>query len=65
MSFKEWLYEELMNNGVIDDTFDEDEIDLNTLYTETELDEDSYDQYKREFEEHCALIGQEPIWDVE
>ena len=65
MSFKEWLYGELLDNGIIDDTFDEDDLTFNTLMSETDLDEESYEQYKIEFEEHCELISQSPIWDVE
>lgn len=65
MSFKEWLYGELLDNGIIDDTFDEDDLTFNALMSETDLDEESYEQYKIEFEEHCELISQSPIWDVE
>lgn len=65
MSFREWLYYELLDDGVIDDTYDEDDLSFNQLITETSLSEEDYEQYKSEFEEHCELISQTPIWDVE
>ena len=64
MSFKEWLYDELLTAGTIDEDFDED-FTFDQLNSETDLTEDEYEQYKHEFEEHCEMISQTPIWDVD
>ena len=64
MSFKEWLHSTLIQEGVIDDDFDDD-FDFDQLMTETELSHEDYEQYKEEFNRHCESIGQTPIWDVE
>lgn len=66
MSYKEWLYFELLNEGVIDeDEYTIDELDKDTLLETTELDELDFDNYEAQFEEHCKASGETPIWDLE
>lgn len=63
MSFRDWLYSELVDDGIIDNDY-EDDFTIEQLYAETELTEDMYEQYKSEFEDYCESIDQEPDWDV-
>lgn len=66
MSFKEWLYDELINDDVISpDEYDVDELTVTLILSSTEVEEDDLENYKEQFEEHCDSNGEEPIWDLE
>lgn len=66
MSFRQWLYDALVDEGVIDEeSMSIDEMSENTLFSETVLDSESLQQYKNEFEEHCHLSNLEPVWDLD
>ena len=66
MSFKEWLYDELVNDGVIDsDEVEADELTVDFLMETTELDECDIETYREQFAEHCSSYQELPIWDVE
>ena len=66
MSFKEWLYDELVN----DDVIDSEEVELyelteSFLMDTTELTEDDLEAYRSQFVEHCENKGVTPEWDVD
>lgn len=66
MSFKEWLYDELDNDGIIDkDEVELEEITESFLMDTTELTEDDLNTYKQQFVEHCDNKGEQPEWDVD
>lgn len=66
MSFKEWLRDQLIEEGFIDeDEYDLDDMTESLLLSSTEVDESDLENYKAEFEEHCSARQQEPIWDLE
>lgn len=66
MSYKEWLYAELENEGVINPLeVDVDELDKDYLLQTTDVEEDDLDNYAAQFEEHCANRGETPIWDLD
>lgn len=65
-SFKEWLYAQLVGDEIIgEDDYDMDELDELTLLSETDLEQDDLENYKAEFEQHCASIGSQPDWDLD
>lgn len=66
MSFKEWLYAELINDGYVDEEdFDIEDMDEDTLLAETDVDEMDMENYRNQFVEHCAAEGTNPIWDLD
>lgn len=66
MSFKEWLYTELDNDGVIDPSdVDIDELDKDFLLSCTDLEEDDLDNYEEQFREHCRRRGETPVMDLD
>jgi len=66
MSFKEWLYDQLCNDGVIDEyEVDADDVTEEMLLTSTDVEEEDYHNYKEQFVEHCRALGVSAIWDVE
>ena len=65
MSFREWLYDHLMEDGVIDDTYEMSEISTEVLLSETALDDYEIDIYKQQFEESCRNVNEEPVWDFD
>lgn len=66
MSYKEWLYFELVNDGVIDsDEYAVDEISKDILLDTTVLDEIDFDNYEEQFKEHCDASGETPVWDLD
>lgn len=65
MSFKEWLYVQLLNDNVIDDSTDVSEISEEMVLEDTELEEYDIENYRTQFVEHCDSLGVEPTWDVE
>lgn len=65
MSYREWLYAELVNDGVIDDDdTDLESLNKNDLFSDTELEMDDFDNYAEQFAEHCRDLGVEPDWDL-
>jgi hypothetical protein len=65
MSFKEWLYTELINDGIIDEDTDLEDITEQMLLEDTEVDTADIENYREQFRDHCNGIGEEPVWDVE
>ena len=66
MSYKEWLYDELVNDGFIDESeYEADELTKSLILTSTEVDEDDLDNYAEQFKEHCDSRGDTPDWDLE
>ena len=65
MSFKEWLYEQLVNDDIIDDSTSVEEVSEAMLLEDTELEEYDIENYRSQFVEHCAGLGVQPKWDVE
>lgn len=66
MSFKEWLYDQLVNDSCIDEEeVSIDEISEDFLISCTDVDTYDIENYKSQFKEHCTFVGVNPIWDVE
>lgn len=66
MSYVEWLYAELVEEGFIDeDSYSPDELTKTVLLTETEIEEADLDNYENEFVAHCRTYGETPIMDLE
>ena len=66
MSYKEWLYTELENEGVIDtDEWDLDDITTEALLESTDLDSCDLDNYTNQFKEYCSRRGITPVWDLD
>lgn len=66
MSYKEWLFDELCNDGVIsEEEVDMEEVTENFLLETTELDTYDLANYREQFENHCKNCGVTPVWDVE
>ena len=66
MSYTEWLYDELVNDGFIDESeYEADELTKSLILTSTEVDEDDLDNYAEQFKEHCDSRGETPDWDLE
>lgn len=65
MSFKEWLYDQLVNDGIIDNSTELEELTEAMLLEDTEVDIYDIENYREQFLEHCAAIGASPVWDVE
>ena len=65
MSFREWLYAQLVADEVIDneETTIED-LSKDMLITETSLYEDDIKSYENDFREYCDNTDQEPDWDL-
>lgn len=65
MSFREWLYAQLVADEVIDneETTVED-LSKDMLITETSLYEDDIESYENDFREYCDNTDQEPDWDL-
>lgn len=65
MSFKEYLYAQLVADGVIDeDETSIDDLSVDMLVSETDLYEDDIESYKNDFREYCDNTDQEPDWDL-
>lgn len=67
MSYKEWLYNQLVDEEIIDefDYEDADEVSRTVLLTETELEEDDLDNLENQFVEYCRTHGEQPIMDLD
>lgn len=65
MSFRNWLYNMLFEEGVIDESFDADEFTVDDLLESTELDVEDLQNYRDQFTEHCASTGAEPEYDFD
>lgn len=66
MSYKEWLYTQLENDGYIDsEEVDRSEISYDFLRTTTEVDGYDLDNYESQFAEHCLNQGVTADWDVD
>lgn len=66
MSYVEWLYDQLCEDGFIDSSeYERDELTKTLLISSTELEEDDLDNYEEQFKEHCSDRGIEPDWDLE
>lgn len=66
LSFLNWLYDELVNDEIIDPTeVDIDELSKEFLLTETECTEEDYQNYKDQFTQHFESVSESPEWDVE
>lgn len=66
MSYVEWLYDQLCEDGFIDaNDYDRDELTKTLLISSTELEEDDLANYEEQFIEHCSARGVEPDWDLE
>ncbi len=65
MSFKEWLYDELMTDEVIDESWDSCEINKWDLLEATDMEEADFENYWADFSQYCASIKARPVWDVE
>jgi hypothetical protein len=66
MSFREWLYDQLLADDLIDeDMYTADDINEDMMLTETDLESYDIDIYRDQFEEHCKSVGVEPEWDVD
>lgn len=66
LSFLNWLYDELVNDEIVDPTeVDIDELSKEFLLTETECTEEDYQNYKDQFTQHCESVSESPEWDVE
>ena len=66
MSYKEWLYDELCNDGIIvAEEVEMDEISDSFLLETTELDVYDLENYREQFKEHCSRNNVTPAWDVE
>ena len=66
MSFKEWLYGELVNDGIIDESeVDVDDITEEYLITSTDVEEADIENYKNQFKDYCKDVGATPDWDVD
>lgn len=66
MSFREWLYEVLVSEGVIDEEdFEMDEFSAQDLIESTYLDEEDLKNYRDQFVGTCERQGQTPEFDVE
>lgn len=65
MSFKEWLYDQLVTDGIIDDSTELEELTESMLFEDTEVDSYDIENYKEQFLEHCSAIGASPVWDVD
>lgn len=66
LSFLNWLYDELVNDEIIDPAeVDIDELSKEFLLTETECTEEDYQNYKDQFTQNCESVSESPEWDVE
>lgn len=65
-SYREWLYIQLENDGVIDtDDISAEEISEEFLIETTDLEVDDLLNYKDQYIEHCNRMGIKPVIDVE
>lgn len=65
-SYREWLYIQLENDGVINtDEVSVEELSEEFLIETTELEVDDLLNYKDQYIEHCNRMGIEPVIDVE
>lgn len=63
-SFKEWLFNTLTDEGIIDE-YDADILETRSDIIETtEVESFDIDSYYEEFCSHCASIGKEPENDL-
>ena len=63
-SFKEWLLNTLVDEGIIDeDDFDTLETRSDIIET-TEVESFDIDSYYEEFCKHCESMGEEPVNDL-
>ena len=66
MSYKTWLYNELVGSDIIDEEAyspDDDDFNASTLFSDAQLDPEDFEDYHEAFKEYCSSIGVEPIWD--
>lgn len=65
MSFRNWLYETLIGEDIIDPVeIDVDELDIDILIATTDLEENDIDNYRIQFEESCRHEGITPDFDI-
>lgn len=67
MSYKKWLYEELLERELITEE-DFESIDVfneEDLLQTTEVESFDLEEFASEFANHCKLCKVEPIWDFE
>lgn len=57
MSFTEWLYAELLGEGVIDEETGLEELSTEVLLSDTDLEEADIENYRAQFKEHCESIN--------
>ncbi len=63
-SFKEWLLDTLVDEGVIDE-YDRDILKTKSDIIETtEVESFDIDSYYEEFCQHCESTGEEPVDDL-
>lgn len=66
MSFKEWLYDQLVNEEVIyEDDVDKDEFTKDFILSATDLEESDINNYEAQFIEHCDGMAVEPELDLD
>lgn len=58
MSFTEWLLQQLVDEGVIEeDDYDAETVDKQTLLDETSLDEEDLNSYYEQYLDFCSAYG--------
>lgn len=66
MSYREWLYYQLIGDEVIDeDDYTTEELTKEVILQETEVEELDLENYESQFIEHCKGLGVDPDWDLE
>lgn len=65
MTFKEWLFERLMDDEVIDDSWSAEELNYTDLYASTEFDDHDLFNYQEEYAGSCKNSNEEPVWDLD
>lgn len=65
-SFKDYLYDQLLEEGYIseEDWEDAESLDKEDLLQSTDLEEADIKNYEIEFESYCEEHGLEPEWDL-
>lgn len=66
MSFKEWLGVELEADGYVGDEYEiTEDTTVESLVTNTDLEDWDVRRYMDDFKAHCEAIGVEPIMDMD
>lgn len=67
MGYKDWLFDQLSEEGVLDGTSMESVEDITLLNLETETDLDDYELgvYKDQYCSWCQMQGMDPIFDLD